>query len=67
MNQQVELILQQIEVLDESDRLVLEQRLQELSETDWNRQAENARIIARQQGIDQPTIDAAVEDLRYGK
>ena len=66
MSQQVEAILQQIERLDEADRLALEQRLQELSEGEWNREVEHARDVARQQGIDQRTIDEAVEDLRYG-
>jgi hypothetical protein len=66
MSQQVEAILQQIELLDGADRLALERRLQELAEVEWKHEAENARAVARQQGIDQRTIDDAVEDLRYG-
>jgi hypothetical protein len=66
MSPQVDAILQQIERLDEADRLVLEQRLQQLAEAEWTREAEAARAIARERGIDQQTIDDAVENLRYG-
>ena len=66
MSQHVEAILQQIERLDEADRLVLERRLQELAEAEWRREAESARAVARDRGIDQRTIDDAVERLRYG-
>ena len=66
MNQQVDDILQQIEHLDEADRLLLHQRLEELAEAEWQREAQNARAIARQRGIDQRTIGDAVEDVRYG-
>ncbi len=66
MSPQVDAILQQIERLDEADRLVLEQRLQELMETAWRREAENARAMAGERGIDQRTIDDAVDAMRYG-
>lgn len=66
MSQQVEVILQQIEHLDEADRTLLEARLQELTEREWMHEAEHARTIARERGIDQRTIDDAVEELRYG-
>lgn len=66
MSQQVEVILQQIESLDETDRLALEERLQELSESEWKQEAENARVTARRQGIDQQSIDDAIDNLRYG-
>lgn len=66
MSPQVDAILQQIERLDEADRLALEQRLQELAEAEWKREAENARADASQRGIDQRTIDDAVEELRHG-
>jgi hypothetical protein len=66
MSPQVDAILQQIESLDEADRLLLEQRLGELMETAWRREAESARAIARERGIDQRTIDVAVEAMRYG-
>ncbi len=66
MSHQVDVILHQIERLDEADRLVLEQRLQELEEAEWKKEAENARAMACERGIDQPAIDAAVDELRYG-
>jgi len=66
MSQQVDVILQQIECLDEADRLLLGERLQGLEEAAWQQEAEQARGVARQLGIDQQTVDSAVEDLRYG-
>lgn len=66
MSQQVDAILEQIELLDEADRVVLEQRLQELAEAHWKHEAQDARAVARARGIDQRTIDDVVEDLRYG-
>jgi len=66
MSQQVDAILQQIERLDERDRVLLEERLQVLAEAQWQQEAQQARVVARERGIDQQTIDSAVEDLRYG-
>jgi hypothetical protein len=66
MSPQVEAILQQIERLDEADRTVLEQRLQEIAETQWQREADGARASARERDVDQQMIDDAVEHLRYG-
>ena len=66
MSPQLNAIWQQIERLDEADRLVLEQRLHELTEAQWGEKAETARETARQRGINQKSIDDAVEQLRYG-
>jgi hypothetical protein len=66
MSHQVDAILQQIENLDEADRLVLEQRLQELAEAEWKQEAETARAVARERGIDQRSIDDSISELRYG-
>ncbi len=66
MSQQLDAILQQIERLDEADRIALEQRLQELAEVRWKQEADGARAEARERGIDQRSIDDAVEELRYG-
>ena len=66
MSPQVDAILQQIERLDEADRIILEQKLHALAEADWSHEAEDSRAAAREQGIDQQTIDDAVENLRYG-
>jgi len=66
MSRQVDVILQQIECLDEADRRLLGERLQGLEEAEWQHEAEQARGVARQRGIDQQTVDNAVENLRYG-
>lgn len=65
MSDAVRQLLDQIEQLPEEDRVVLEERLAELAEADWKREAEQARQLARQRGIDQATIDEAIHDLRY--
>ncbi len=49
----------------EEDRLLLEERLARLAEEEWKREAENARQIARERGLDQSAIDQAVHDTRY--
>ena len=58
-------ILRKIESLPEADRLLLEQRLAEKADAEWLREADAARELARRQGIDQQTIDRAIEELRY--
>jgi hypothetical protein len=65
MSQQVDSILKQIEGLEESDRLELEERLQELAEHEWLSEASEARGEASRRGINQSTIDRAISDLRY--
>ncbi len=57
-------ILERIDNLPETDRLLLEQRLAEKAEAEWLREAVAARESARQRGIDQEAIDKAVDDLR---
>jgi hypothetical protein len=66
MSQLVDAILQQIERLDEADRLLLEQRLRDLADAQWQAEARKARAIARERGINQQAIDDAVEEVRYG-
>lgn len=66
MSPQVDAILQQIDLLNEADRLALEQRLFERTERQWLHEAKLARIQANERGIDQRTIDAAVEAVRHG-
>ena len=58
-------LLERIGQLPEEDRMVLEERLAELAEADWKREAEQARQLARERGLDQAAIDQAVHDLRY--
>jgi hypothetical protein len=63
---QVDAILHQIESLSEADRIVLDQRLQELAEAEWKQEIEVARADANARGIGQKTIDDAIQELRYG-
>lgn len=67
MSEAVEEILRLIEQLTEDDRLALDERLAELSETEWPREVQAVRRIARERGIDQAAIDRAVHHLRYRK
>jgi DNA-binding transcriptional regulator YhcF (GntR family) len=66
MSQQVDAILSQIERLDDEDRQLLQQRLAELAEAEWQAESTKARAMAVDLGINQETIDRAVDDLRYG-
>jgi hypothetical protein len=63
----VQTILDQIEQLPQADRVLLEQRLAELAEAEWKREAEAARRLARERGVDQAAIDQAIHNLRHGK
>ncbi len=63
----VQTILDQIEQLPQADRVLLEQRLAELAEAEWKREAEAARRQAREKGVDQAAIDQAIHNLRHGK
>ena len=65
MSKAVQEILERIEQLPEEDLLILEERLAERAEAEWRREAESARRIAQEQGIDQAAIDRAVQELRY--
>ena len=68
MNQSnVQTILDQIEQLPEADRQLLDQRLAERAQAEWKREAEAARRLARERGVDQAAIDQAIHDLRHGK
>ncbi|MDB5291914.1 MAG: hypothetical protein JWL69_3155 [Phycisphaerales bacterium] len=61
----VQEILDRIASLPEADRLLLEQRLAERLETEWQREAATARAEAERRGLDQAAIDRAVEEVRY--
>jgi len=65
MSEAVQEILQRIQQLPEEDRLQLEQHLAFAAEAEWKREADEARRLARQKGIDQAAIDRAVENVRY--
>lgn len=61
----VQEILAKIEHLSDEERLYVARRLAETSEADWRREADSARRIAREKGIDQTAVDRAVEEVRY--
>ncbi len=65
MSEAVREILHRIEPLPAEDRLILEERLAELAEAEWKREAEQARQIARERGLDQAAIDQVIQDLRH--
>lgn len=65
MSEAVQEILQRIQQLPQEDRLALEKHLAQLAEAEWKHEAEAARRLARQKGIDQAAIDRAVEKVRY--
>ena len=65
MSEAVLEILQRIQQLPDDDRLLLEERLAEIAEAEWKREAVVARRIARERGLDQAAIDQAVHDVRY--
>jgi hypothetical protein len=58
-------ILQRIQQLPAADRMLLEDYLAKQAEAEWQLEAEEARRLARQKGIDQAAIDRAVEQVRY--
>jgi hypothetical protein len=60
-------ILQQIEKLDERDRLALEREMARRLEKQWTKETAKARKIAKSRGITQAVIDEMIERRRYGK
>jgi hypothetical protein len=66
MSQSVLEIIQKIKSLPDDERVELDEELARLAEADWQREAEDARRLAKLRGIDQKTIDAAIEKVRYG-
>jgi hypothetical protein len=61
----VEDILQRIDALPEKDRKRLQQALAARADAEWQLLAKQERTRARNNGIDQATIDRAVERTRY--
>ena len=59
-------ILREIEALNEEDRLALDEQLGGRLREEWEREAGVARDEAQRRGIDQTTIDRAIERRRYG-
>jgi hypothetical protein len=67
MSQAVLEILDRIQLLPAEDRLMLDEQLARISEAEWQREAEDARRLAKEKGIDQAAIDRAVEAVRYAR
>jgi hypothetical protein len=61
----VQTILEQIRQLPQEDRLLLENELAEMAETEWRREAEQARRLACEKGLDQAAINETIERVRY--
>jgi hypothetical protein len=47
--------------------VALDEQLARMAEEEWLREAEAARRVARERGIDQAAIDRAVEAVRYSR
>ena len=60
----VQEILERIRQLPADERVLLEERLAELSEVEWRQEAADARNRARGIGLDQAKIDQAIDELR---
>jgi len=58
-------ILERIDELPADERALLEQRLAERAESEWHREANTAREIARERGLDQAAIDDAIRRTRH--
>jgi hypothetical protein len=66
MSEAVHDILERIERLPINERQELEALLAQQAEAEWQREAAEARKLAREKGINQDAIDRAVEKVRYG-
>lgn len=65
MSQAVMEILDRIRHLPEGERHELDVQLASISEAEWCQEAEQARVLAKERGIDQAAIDDAVAKTRY--
>jgi hypothetical protein len=54
----------QIDSLSDSDKLDFSIRLAEQQDNDWSAEAEVARRVARERGIDQGVINRVICDIR---
>lgn len=61
----LQIILKEIEAPSEEDRDLLQDRLAELDEARWRKEANEARHIARRAGVDQASIDQTIERIRH--
>jgi hypothetical protein len=61
----VQEILDKVELLSDEEQFYLARRLAEKAEADWRLEADAARRIAREKGLEQSSVDQAVEEVRY--
>lgn len=60
-------IWQQIQLLAEDEQLRLHERLAAVADERWREEANSARRLAHERGIDQAAIDRAINKVRYGR
>jgi len=60
-------ILKRIEGLSEEDRLVMQRRIADMNEAEWQQEASKARKKARADKLTQRDIDRAIERTRYSR
>ncbi|MCP5119263.1 MAG: hypothetical protein GY953_51330 [bacterium] len=58
-------VFDRIKRMSAEDRILLDRLLARLGEEEWRREAESARRMARERGVDQEAIDRAVDRIRY--
>ena len=64
-NATVREILDRIERLPAAERALLEDELAQRAETEWRHEAEEARRVAQERGLDQAAIDEAIRRVRH--
>jgi hypothetical protein len=64
-NATVREILDRIERLPAAERALLEDELAQRAEAEWQREAEAARRVAQERGLDQAAIDEAIHRVRH--
>lgn len=67
MSAAIEDILHRIEMLADTERIELQERLTRLFEAEWEREISSAREEAARRKIDDDAIEAAISRARYGK
>lgn len=63
----VDEIFKRIQDLSEDERLILERRLSESLEREWEKESRKVRREAKRRGLNQVEIDRAVREARYSR
>jgi hypothetical protein len=63
----VDYVLELIEQMPEEDRLLLEKRLSQRLDAEWDKAVAENRRLAQERGITEQTIDRAIHRRRYGE